>query len=199
MTILESIQAAESRLDALVRAVAESCPAKCACPGHEALKLLVSSASYAVPTGQTAADDRALRTILFESDNVAWVNHDGLKGAEELVSRLAAKAQGYEAAVADNASLLDGLRDLLVPVRANRAPSGFEVARAMRLAGRNHPGAAVLKEREGQAETTKNLVEAIVFAETALRIGTIAARQSAQDKIDALRKAGVLPSGRKPE
>lgn len=71
----------------------------------EKLAALEAELARLKPSGQVAEDERRLSATLFDSDNVAWVNHDGLQEARELVSRLAAKAQGYEDAVAEQERL----------------------------------------------------------------------------------------------
>lgn len=97
------------------------------------------------PSGQVAEDVERLRGIFHAAPPWAL---DELSAA---LSRLAAKAQGYEEAVADNAALLQVLKDGRDSDEdddawADRAVAAIEAA---------HPGSALLKEKQEQRETIK--------------------------------------------
>lgn len=120
----------------------------------ERLKAEVSRLTPKSPTslessGQVAEDVALVRR---EMPDTAIVTH-----GHRALSRLAAKAQGYEAAVADNAALLQALLD----VAELRLSGPTLAALAERLRAEPHPGAALLKEREEREERLEVLAAAL--------------------------------------
>lgn len=108
------------------------------------------------PTGKVAEDERCVRLVL---DDVKPHPDDigtPLSDADSALSRLAAKAQGYEAAVADNAALLGHLQRMVAEVGAQetgtddpaKMPGLVEYMLAAGACEEPHPGAALLEEAE---------------------------------------------------
>lgn len=165
----------ERTLDALEEAQAE-------------IERLKAELARLTPSGQVAEDAAA---ALAPFEGRVFVPSVG----KVAIARLAAKAQGYEAAVADNATLLEALDGATQLLAEYDAAGAEEIDRHIDVTdSAAHPGAALLKERHEQAELVKMLGQAL---DRHGRHGPGCLTKKAPNcrcgLTDALRRAGVLP------
>jgi hypothetical protein len=149
----------------------------CGCPNAARLK----------PSGQVAEDVALVRKAVDDSRMLGYTAEDD--EAVDALSRLAAKAQAHDAAVASNAALLealDGATQLLAEYDAAGAES---IDNHVDVTDKNaHPGAAMLEEHRKALVWARN--EAREDA-AALADGE-AARWDAHDQPGSKERAAVL-------